>query len=84
MLSEVVNYQKIASFEYLVTQWTVSANTSDLQGGIQATLVSWLCVNISKRPNNYRETRPKLKQIQNSVTKNSMLRACVFVCIVVL
>jgi len=85
MLSEVLNYQKIARCEYLVTQCTIYTNTSDLESCIQAILVSCLCVNISKKPNkNYRKTKPKLKQFENSGTKNSMFRVCVLLCIVVL
>ena len=41
-----------------------SANTSDLESGIQTTLVSLLSDNNSKKPNkSFPKTKPKLKQI---------------------
>ena len=43
------NYKKIASCEYLITQWKISANISYLESGVQATFVSLLSVNINKK-----------------------------------
>jgi hypothetical protein len=65
---------------FLITQWKISINTSDLESGIKATLVSLLSVNISKKPNkHFGKNKLKLKQSENYGTRNSMFRVCLFI-----